>query len=199
MDFGVIDKEGSKIVDFKYDVLSKIGDKKLLKAVIMGRDKETTIVYSGNMEKLAEITDASISINDNYIEIYNEKEEIIINNDGEIKTAKEIFEKNKLFSIRKNGKCGFEDKDGKIVVECTYDDVTEFNRFGYAGIKKDGKWGVVDENGNIVCEPKFNFGEDGARPNFIEKYYRTYKENNDTYYTDADANENTIIDENENL
>lgn len=199
MDFGVIDKENNIIVDFGYDVLSKIGDKKLLKAVEMGKDKETTIIYSNNMEKIITMTEASISISDDYIEIYNDKEETIINNDGKIKTSKEIFTNNKLFAIRKNGKCGFEDKDGNIVIECKYDDVTEFNKFGYAGIKKDGKWGSIDQNGNAITEPKFDFGEGNTKPNFLGKYYKTYKENNDIYYTDAEANENTIINEGENL
>jgi len=64
--------------------------------------------------------------------------------------------------------------------------VTEFNKQGFAGIKKDNKWGVIDEEGNIVCECKYEFeeSEEIVKPEFISKYYRTYIENNQIYYTD---------------
>ena len=31
--------------------------------------------------------------------------------------------------------------------------VTEFNKYGFAGIKKGGKWGVVNIKGEIIQEP----------------------------------------------
>ena len=79
-----------------------------------------------------------------------------------------------------------EDKEENEKVQCTYDYVTEFNRFGFAGVKKDGLWGVIDEEGNIVCECKFNFESEGEiiKTEFLGKYYKTYSENNVIYYSD---------------
>ncbi len=56
--------------------------------------------------------------------------------------------------------------------------------YGFAGIKQDGKWGVINDEGNIVYECEYDFGEETLSPEFIGKYYKTYSENNEIYYTD---------------
>ncbi len=181
---GVIDKQGNVCVEFEYDVLSKIGDNKLLKGVDM--ENNVTDIFSSNMEKLVSLENATIEINSTYIEVYNSSSVYYITSEGEIKTAKEIFTDNKLFSVYKDGKWGFEDIEGNEIVACTYDYVTEFNRYGFAGVMIDGLWGVIDEEGNIVCECIFSFESDdeNVKPEFIGKYYKTYSENNEIYYTD---------------
>lgn len=42
------------------------------------------------------------------------------------------------------------------------------------------------KNGKVVCEPtyEFDYEEEVVRPKFIGKYYKTYNENNEIYYTD---------------
>lgn len=183
---GVIDKDGNIYIDFKYDVLSKISDKKLIKGVKI--KENLTEIFSENMDKITEISDASIDIYNNYIEIYNEEKTEFITNSGELKNAKDILQDNKIFAIFKDGKWGFEDKNGNIIVDCTYDYVTELNRYGFAGIKKNDKWGVINEDGNIVCDPIYKFDEDEdeeiLRPEFIGKYFKAYSENNEIIYTD---------------
>ena len=180
---GVIDENGNKMVDFEYDVLSKIGEKKLLKAVTMGRDGDVTIIYSKDLKRLATLKDMKIGIHEDYIEAYNKEQEILIDNNGEAKTAKDIFPDNKLFAIAKANKWGFENKNGEIVVDTKYDTVTEFNRYGFAGIKEGDKWGIVNSEGNIILEPTFKIGTGGTKPEFLGKYYKTYKENGEIYYT----------------
>lgn len=69
---------------------------------------------------------------------------------------KEILINNTLFVSKNDGKYGFVDKDGKVVVDYVYDDVTNQNSYGFAGVKKDGKWGSVDSKGNVVIEPTYN-------------------------------------------
>ncbi len=179
---GIIDKDNRVIVNFEYDALSKIGDKKLLNAVKMGKEVETTIL-SKNMQKLATLKDMFIAISEDYIEIYNSKEEKFVDNDGQVKTAKEILKDNKLFAIQENGKWGFENANGEIKVKCTYDFVSEFNRFGFAAIKKDNKWGIMDSEGTVITECIFDFEESSVTPEFLGKYYKTYKENNEIYYS----------------
>ena len=181
---GVIDKNGKVYIDFKYDVLSKIGDKKLLKGVDMKNN--ITDIFSNDMKTITSISNGNILISDDYIEIYNEEKNEFVTNNGELKETKEVLQENKLFAIYKEGKWGFEDKDGAIKVNPSYDYVTEFNRYGFAGIKKNGKWGAIDDNGNIICEPVYEFEEDEGilRPEFIGKYIKIYSENNEIYYTD---------------
>lgn len=123
-------------------------------------------------------------IAEDYIILYNEEEEIFITNDGEVKTAKEILTNNKLFASQKNNKWGYVDESGNIKVEPEYDFATEFNRFGFAGIKKENKWGIINDSGDIVAICKFEFDESAENPEFLGKYYKTYKENNEIYYSD---------------
>lgn len=180
---GVIDKNGRVQKEFQYDVLSQIGDYRILKGIDM--DKGITYIISENMKEITSLDNAIVEIENEYIEIYNDKAIKYITTNGELKTAKEILPNNKLYAINKNERWGFEDKSGNTVVEPEYDYVTEFNMYGFAGIRKDGKWGVIDENGKVVCECNFEFesDEDMAKPDFIGKYYKTYTDNGEIYYT----------------
>lgn len=53
-----------------------------------------------------------------------------------------------------DGKWGFVDEDGILVIECTYDDAQSFNN-GFAAVCVNGQWGYVDESGHLVIEPQF--------------------------------------------
>ena len=68
----------------------------------------------------------------------------------------EILTNNTLFVSKKDDKYGFVDKDGNVIVDYLYDDVTSQNVYGFAGIKKDGKWGSIDNKGNVIIEPTYN-------------------------------------------
>lgn len=64
------------------------------------------------------------------------------------------FGENGCAAVCQNGKWGFVDKDGSMVIECDYEDASSFQN-SLAAVKKDGKWGYIDEEGNLVVEPKF--------------------------------------------
>lgn len=142
---GIIDREGNVVIDFEYSVLSRIEDKKLLKGVKMGRDNDITTIFSEKMDKVITLSGGQINIHNNYIEVFDTSKTTFIDNDGSIKTPKELFVNNKLFGIQKQNKWGFENNSGEIVVPCTYDLITEFNKSGFAGVKLNGKWGIIDE------------------------------------------------------
>ena len=148
--FGVIDKDNNVIVDFQYDVLSKIGEYKMLKGLDM--NKNVTDIFSGDMKKISSMKDATITINDDYIELYNMEKSEFISKEGEIKTAQEIFTNNTIFAVSKDKKWGAIDKDGEEKLGFKYEYITQPNTFGFAGINQDGKWGVIDQAGNIICE-----------------------------------------------
>ena len=71
---------------------------------------------------------------------------------------------------KKNGKYGFVDKQGNVVVDYQYDDATEQNDYGFAGIKKDGKWGSIDSKGTIVQEPTYDL-DSYLLVNFIGRWH----------------------------
>ena len=75
-----------------------------------------------------------------------------------------------MFLRKQNGKYGFVDKDGNVVVDYQYDDATDQNDYGFAGVKKDGKWGSIDANGKIVQEPIYNL-DNYLLVNFIGRWH----------------------------
>jgi len=77
----------------------------------------------------------------------------------EEKTNKEILTTNTLFLVKENGKYGYENKAGKRVVDCIYDDAKEQNEFGYCAVNKDGKWGVLGANGSVIEDPNNDFND----------------------------------------
>lgn len=117
-----------------------------------------------------------------YIELKQGEEYKYYNFKFEEKNVAEIHPSNTLFKSKKDGKYGFVDKDGKVVVDYQYDDATEQNSYGYAGIKKDGKWGSIDNKGNITQEPTYDL-EDYLKIDFIGRWHLG-KDINMNYYRD---------------
>ncbi|EPZ6837230.1 WG repeat-containing protein, partial [Campylobacter coli] len=54
-----------------------------------------------------------------------------------------------------NGKWGFIDKSGKIVIESKFDDAWYF-REGLAAVELNGKYGFIDKSGKIIAKPEFD-------------------------------------------
>lgn len=56
--------------------------------------------------------------------------------------------------VNEDGKYGYIDHSGKVVINCRFDDAQKF-KDGLAGIKIDSLWGFIDTTGNVVIEPKY--------------------------------------------
>ena len=83
---------------------------------------------------------------------------------------------------KKDGKYGFIDKDGNVIVDYIYEDALEQNSFGFAAVKKDGKWGAIDKTGNVVAENQYEL-ENNIIIDFIGKWH-IGQDLNLNYYTD---------------
>ena len=74
---------------------------------------------------------------------------------------------NDLFQIKLNGKYGFIDKTGKVVIEPKFDAVSDFSEDLAAVRIENNLWGFIDKSGNWTIKPQFswayNFSEDLAR------------------------------------
>ncbi len=115
-----------------------------------------------------------------YIELKQDEEYRYYNFQFEEKRISEIYTTSTLFKSKKDGKYGFLDKDGNVVIDYQYDDATEQNKFGFAGIKKDGKWGVVDSQGKVIQEPTYQL-DDYLKIDFIGRWHLG-KDINMNYY-----------------
>ena len=58
-----------------------------------------------------------------------------------------------------DGKYGYTDKEGKIVIEPQYDGAGTFSE-GLASVKINGKHGYIDKRGKIVIEPQYDLAGD---------------------------------------
>ena len=174
---GVVDINGKCVIELKYDSISRINETNILQA----ETNKSIELYNLNMKKITTMSNATIKeVKDDkeYILLFSENDFKYLDKDGNILKAQELFKENNLFAKNVNGKWGFVDKNGNLKVQNKYEVVTDFNKYGFAGIKKDGKWGVIDQEGHIVQEPIYELKWN--MPEFIGKYYRV-----NAWYGDA--------------
>ncbi len=176
---GIVNLTGKSVVELRYSSIFKLDNTNLLQANISSTN--TISLINSNMEIIITMEGASIEVGDNYIRLYSETENKYFDYSGNTITAKEVFTENNLYAVELDGKWGFEDKDGNLIVQNEYDMVTEFNEYGFAGIKLDEKWGVVNSNGEIILEPTYEL--ESVSPNFIGIYYKAEKWYGNDYYT----------------
>ena len=177
---GIINDKSEIVVPIKYEIIQKIENSDIIQAV----NGNVLELYNKQLEKIIEMQDGKLDIQDNYVKIYSDTETQFVGKDGTLKTDFEIFPNNTLFASEKDGKWGFVDKNNNAKVDYIYDKVTEVNELGFAGIKKDGKWGVIDKNGNIILEPVYEIPEQNGEPYFIGKYYKVISGYEEEYFTD---------------
>lgn len=166
---GIIDSNGKSVVELKYDSISRINETDILQ---MEKDKNIAL-YNLNMKEIVSMDNAIVKeVKDekSYILLYSDTDFKYLDKEGNILTSQNLFENNTLFAKNINGKWGFVDKAGNLKVQNDYELVTDFNKYGFAGIKKDGKWGSINQNGEVVQEPTYDLKRN--IPEFIGKYYR---------------------------
>lgn len=167
--FGIINSKGEIIVDYKYDSIQKVQNANMVIA-INSKKNLTEILKDGNV--VASMLNSEIMYKDKYIIMFSSKERIYIDFDGNVIDNKKIFD-SQLYANEKNGKWGFVDKNGEVIVDYIYDYATELNINGFAGIKQNGKWGVINSSGEIIVQPTYEIKTDN--PNFVGKFYEINK------------------------
>src|SRR4029078_13725135 len=60
-----------------------------------------------------------------------------------------------LRKFETNGKYGFKNKSGEIIIPAKYQDAGYF-KDGLAAIKQNNKWGFVDDQGREILPPKYD-------------------------------------------
>ena len=90
-----------------------------------------------------------------------------------INTVTAHEESDVLFPIEVNGKHGYIDRCGNVVVRHEFDDCFIFSE-GYGCVKKGNAWGFINSNGDMVIEPRFTrfsyFKEGLAKVNLFGSY-----------------------------
>lgn len=177
--YGVIDLENNSKVEFKYHAISY--DEKADLYITEDENFNNEILDHTYSVKLTGIL-IDLDSEKGYLELRQNDEYKYYNFKFEEKKEADIFTSHTLFLSKKDGKYGFIDKEGKVVVDYIYDDATSQNIYGYAGVKKDGKWGVVDNKGNLMQEPTYDL-DDYLKIDFIGRWHLG-KDINMNYYRD---------------
>ena len=135
-----------------------------------------TVIFDNN---LAQKLKGLFVFEDEYIKARIDGQNKYYNYRFEEKQNRELLTKNTLFVSEKDGKYGYLNVSGEIVVDYIYDDAKEQNEAGYAAVKKDGKWGCIDRAGKLILEPSVNL-DNNLYTDFIGQWHLS---NEGIYYT----------------
>ena len=178
--YGVVNTAGEVKIDFTYDYIEARGDADLF--IATNGEDEPKIIDREYEVKLEGIV-SKVDVQRGYIKIYTEGEYKYYNFKCEEKQNTEIFPNNTIFLSKKDGKYGYINKQGDVVVDYIYDDAKEQNEYGYASVNKDGKWGSLDKEGKEVVEPKYEL-KNNVLIEFVGKWHIA-EDLNANYYTNS--------------
>lgn len=151
--YGVINLENQTVVEFEYINMVYIENGGFIQA---DKTDTQTVVFDSNLaQKIVGII-SEVNTEKGYIKAYVDNEYKYYNFKFEEKKASDLLTSNTLFLSKKDGKYGYIDKSGKIVINYIYEDATEQNSSGFAAVKKDGVWGSINKVGAVSKEPSVN-------------------------------------------
>ncbi|MBR2289407.1 MAG: WG repeat-containing protein [Clostridia bacterium] len=167
---------GVEIEPDLYTFMLKVDGKDAIEAVTADGVRD---IFASNMEKVLSVKDAVIeTVDENYTVVHSNSEIYYIDKNGQVVSNLEVYPKNTLFAFQENGKWGYQDKDGSVVIEPIYDLAMDIDEYGFGGIVLDGKWGVMSSSGKVVKDPEFTL-DTYYFPTFIGEYLL---EVSDTYH-----------------
>lgn len=165
--YGIIDSEENEKIYFNYTSISY--SKELDIYVAEDIDFKSSIIDKNFEVKLIGIL-SELNEDSKYIKMYINGEYKYYNVNLEEKQNIDILKGNTLFLSKKNGKYGYINESGEVIVDYIYDDATEQNKFGYAAVQKNGKWGSIDKEGKIVIKPTYEL-KNNIIIDFIAKWH----------------------------
>lgn len=148
--YGVINTDNTSVIALEYLNMTYWEEKEI---IIADKTEIETVLFDSNLtQKLTGI----FVYEENYIKARIDGIDKYYSYKFEEKETKDILTKNTLFVSKKDGKYGFVDKQGNVVVEHKYDEAKEQNEYGYSAIKLNGVWGAIDKGGKVILEPQVN-------------------------------------------
>lgn len=92
---------------------------------------------------------------------------------GDIYQDAHLFADATYSAVKIDGKWGYVDKTGAVMIDAQYQDARSFSN-GFAAVKVDGAWGFIDTQGNVVISPRFEDVKDFSPSGTV--YVNTGKE-----------------------
>ena len=176
--YGMIDTSNQTKMDFNYASIVYHREADFIQAE--NSDGQSELLDRNFAVKVTGIV-SEINTNKNYIRVRVGEDYQYYNFRLEQKPNTEILSTNTLFLSKQDGKYGYVNGEGVVVINYIYDDATEQNNYGYVAVKKDGKWGAIDAQGNVVVEPTYTL-ENNLVVDFIGQWHLA-EDINAYYYT----------------
>lgn len=153
--YGVMDSNGNKLVDFNYTNIVYRSVANFYEAT--NEDYTSDLMDTDLNVKLSNVIISELNTESGYLKVRQNNEYKYYNFRFEEREAKDILSSNTLFlSQNEEGKYGFVDRNGNVIVNYIYDDAREQNDYGYASVKKDGLWGTINSRGEVAVAPSYN-------------------------------------------
>ena len=165
--YGVINISNEEKVPFEYGSIIRREGTDFIEA---DKTPTETNVFDKNFKLQLTGIISEVNIENGYIVIRTGSEQKYYNFKFEEKKSSEILKDNTLFLSKKNGKYGYINKEGKVVVDYIYDDAKEQNEYGYCPVKQGNVWGVLNKDGNVLKTPSVNL-ENNLIINFIGNWH----------------------------
>lgn len=179
--YGIItDVAGETKVDFKYDSIVYLLEEGFIEC---NNSDGTSDLMNIQFDTKCSGIVSEINTTNNYIKLRTNGEYKYYTFQLNEVDEKTLFPAHTLYLSKENGKYGFVNSNGEVIVNYIYDDATMQNQYGYAAVKKDGKWGAIDEQGNVVVEPQYYLLQNTVI-SFIGKWHLA-QDLNANYYTDT--------------
>lgn len=176
--YGIIDTNNDTKVEFKYNYLTYVNTANIIQG-------ETDAVESDLLDtsftvRLSGII-SEINVEKGYLKLRTDSDYEYYNFRFEKESNRTALSENTLFLSKKDGKYGYVDKNGIVVINYIYDDGLEQNSSGFIAVKKDGKWGVINSRGETVVEPTYTL-DNNTLIDFIGQWHLA-EDINAGYYT----------------
>ena len=176
--YGIININNEEKLAFNYTYINYEEEADFIRAQ---KENSQTELLDREFNVKAEGIVSEINTDKNYIRVRVGEEYKYYNFKLEEKQNTEILSTNTIFLSKKDGKYGYVNSKGIVVVDYIYDDATEQNKYGYVSVKKDGKWGALDQIGKVIVEPTYTL-ENNLVIDFIGQYHLA-EDINANYYT----------------
>lgn len=167
--YGIINTNKERLVDFNYSNIIYRSDANFYEAT--NYDYTSDLLDTDCNVRLSNVIISELNIDKGYIKVRENDQYNYYNFRFEQRSSNEVLNTNTIFLSRnEEGKYGFVDRNGNVVVNYIYDDAREQNDYGYASVKQDGLWGAVDSRGQIAVSPSYNL-ENNVLVEFIGKWH----------------------------
>ncbi len=151
--YGIINLENEEVIKFEYKNMVYVENGGFIQA---DKTDTETVIFDNNLgQKIVGIV-SELNTDKGYIKVYTNNEYKYYNFKLEEKNSADLLTSNTLFLSKKDGKYGYVDKSGNVIVDYIYEDGTEQNSNGFAAVKKDGVWGSINKAGAMSLEPSVN-------------------------------------------